>query len=145
MPTYGKDNATLRSEGWTTSSGALAPEHDAAYVHWGSGWRMPTNQELVDLHSKCDWTWTTMNGVGGYVVRGRGVYADALIFLPAAGGGYGTSLDTAGSGGYYWSSVPYESYSSYAWKLYFDSGYHYTYDGSRYRGQSVRPVQGFAK
>lgn len=66
--------------------------HDAAQVQWGGGWRMPTQQELRDLCDKCDWNWTTVHGINGYIVRGRGGYASNSIFLPCAGSGYGTSL-----------------------------------------------------
>ena len=144
-PTYNKSIATLKSGGWITADSVLAPEHDAAHVQWGGNWRMPTKQELADLVSKCDWTWTTMNGVNGYVVKGKGDYASASIFLPAAGYGYGTSLYLAGSYGYYWSSVPDSGNSYYAWDLYFDSGGHYTSSYYRFGGQSVRPVQGFTE
>lgn len=147
-PTYNKSIATLQSEGWIVSKDGtyvLAPEHDAAQVQWGGGWRMPTYQELDDLcYNKCDWTWTTQNGVNGYVVRGRGDYASNSIFLPCAGYGYGTSLYTSGSYGYYWSSVPLSDYKG-SWSLYFGSGDHGTNYDYRYYGQSVRPVQGFAK
>ena len=146
-PTYGKDNSTLQSEGWITADGALAPEHDAAHKHWGGNWRMPTRQEFDDLNSKCDWTWGSLNGVYGYVVRGRDSYASNSIFLPCAGYGNGTSLYLAGSNGYYLSSVPHSGDDGIAWLLYFDSGDHFTgyslYD--RYNGQSVRPLQGFTK
>ena len=64
-PTYGKNNATLQSEGWITADGILTSAHDAARAHWGGGWRMPTAQELSALNDNCDWTWTTTNGVGG--------------------------------------------------------------------------------
>ena len=78
--TSGKSTATLQNEGWTTSAGVLAPAHDAAQVHWGGGWRMPTYQELYDLcYTYCDWTWTTTNGVNGYVVRGRAAFAGAAL------------------------------------------------------------------
>ena len=106
---------------------------------------MPTKEELDTLNSNCDWTWTTQNGVNGYVVRGRGEYASNSIFLPAAGCGDGTSLSYSGSHGLYWSSVPCSDYDD-AWFLYFYSSsrltsvYYY-----RYNGQSVRPVQGFTK
>ena len=143
-PTFGKNNATLQREGWITSAGVLAPEHDAAHVHWGGNWRMPTKQELDVLRSKCDWTWTTVNGVNGHVVKGRGAYAGASIFLPAAGDGNGTSLSYAGSYGYYWSSVPRSDYLN-SWGLYFSSGGRGTGRSSRDGGRSVRPVQGFAK
>ena len=147
-PTYNKSIATLQSEGWIVSqngTNVLAPEHDAAQVQWGGGWRMPTYQELDDLcYNKCDWTWTTQNGVNGYIVRGRGDYASNSIFLPCAGYGDGTSLLNSGSDGYYWSSVPYsDDYN--ARFLSFGSGYHYVDYRDRSYGQSVRPVQGFAK
>ena len=111
----------------------------------GGGWRMPTKQELDDLVRNCDWKWTTQNGVNGYVVRGKGVYAAASIFLPCCGYGLRTSLYCSGSDGCYWSSVP-DSDSYYSWRLDFDSGgrstssYYY-----RDHGFSVRPVQGFTK
>ena len=145
-PTYGKDNSALLSAGYIDSTGNLAPAHDAAHVHWGGNWRMPTEQELSDLDSNCDWTWTTQNGVKGYVVKGKGSYASASIFLPCAGLGYGTSLYDAGSNGNYWSSVP-NSDDDIAWSLYFYSSDHYTddYYYRRFLGQSVRPVQGFTE
>ena len=142
-PTYNKSDATLQREGWITADGVLAPVHDAAHVHWGGNWRMPTDQELDNLNSNCDWTWTTQNGVNGYIVRGRGNYASNSIFLPCAGYGDGTSLYNAGSRGLYWSSVPISG-SNYAWYLYFNSSDHGTdYSSRRYYGRSVRPVQGF--
>ena len=145
-PTDGKSVATLQSEGWITADGVLVPEHDAAHVHWGGAWRMPTKEELDDLDSKCDWTWTAMNGVNGYVVRGRGDYVTISIFLPAAGYVYGSSLRNSGSNGLYWSSVPYSDYYYGAYDLYFYSGSHYTsHSGNRNYGFPVRPVQGFIK
>lgn len=145
VPTYGKDYATLQSEGWITADGVLSPTNDAAQVQWGGGWRMPTDQELSALTNNCDWTWTMTNGVNGYVVRGRGDYVANSIFLPCAGYGNGTSLRYAGSDGYYWSSVP-SSGSYYACGLYFSLGRHGTSNGSgRYGGLPIRPVQSFAK
>ena len=144
--TYGKSMAALKSAGLVTSDGILAPSHDAAHVKWGGSWRMPTYQELSDLcYDKCDWTWTTMNGVNGWVVRGRGAYASNSIFLPAAGFGGGSSLVTAGSNGHYWSSAPYSGNYRSAYMLHFSSGRHSMYDYDRVAGRSVRPVQGFAK
>ena len=135
----------LKSKGWITEDGVLAPEHDAAHVHWGGDWRMPTRQDLEDLVKKCDWTWVIMNGVEGCVVQGRGKYASASIFLPCAGYGRGTSLNCDGSDGLshgnYQSSVPSGSYDD-AWDLCFISPCHETGISRRYDGQPVRPVQG---
>ena len=43
----------------------LESSDDVASVELGGEWRMPTKQEMKDLCNKCDWTWTTMNGVTG--------------------------------------------------------------------------------
>ena len=142
--TYNKSVSTLQSEGWITADGVLAPEHDAAWTHWGGDWRMPTKQEFEDLVSQCDWTWTTLNGVNGYIIRGKGDYSSKSIFVPCAGRGHGTSLYDAGSIGYYFSAVPYSD-DYYAWSLYFNSSYHSADGLTRGLGRSVRPLQGFTK
>ncbi len=142
-PTLGKSVDKLKSEGWVTEDGVLAPEHDAAHVHWGGDWRMPTKQELEDLNEKCEWTWTTKNGVNGYIVHGRGRYASASIFLPCAGIGDGTSLYFAGSYGHYWSSVP--NWDSFSWYLSFISRHETSIYRYRYSGQPDRPDQRITK
>ncbi len=146
-PTHWKRIVELKIQGWITNGrGVLAPVHDAAHVHWGGDWRMPTALELKDLVEKCDWEWTTKNGVNGYIVRGKGKYVSASIFLPCVGLGHGTSLYDADSLGYYWSSVPNSGNDYGAWRLYFDSSRR-SADGryNRDHGQSVRAVQGFTK
>ena len=146
-PTCDKKIETLQSEGWITADNVLAPEHDAAHVYWGGGWRMPTDQELSCLNNNCDWTWATKNGVNGYEVRGRGDYASNSIFLPCAGYCSRVSFFNAGLNGFYWSSVPYLNPSvitSYAWSFLITSIAHGTRDSSdRSDGFPIRPVQGF--
>ena len=163
-PTSGKSLSAMKSEGWVVGGdgrsslleklfalglredSVLTPTHDAAQVHWGGEWRMPTNQELKDLCKKCDWTWTKMNGVDGYAIRGRGDYASGSIFLPGAGFGHETLLGHVGSTGAYWASVPHSDYSnSEAWDLGFNSGRHAVSYYYRYFGQPIRPVQGATK
>ena len=141
IQTFGKNVATLQSEGWITVDGVLAPEHDAARVHWGGNWWMPTKQELDDLEGKCDWTWTTTNGVNGWIVRGRGDFSAASIFLPAAGNGYETLLYDDGSVGNFWSSEPNSvGRSDYSWYLYFLFGLYESASDNRDLGYPVRPV-----
>ena len=142
-PTIRKDTATLESEGWIVTkdgTNVLAPEHDAALTHWGGSWRMPTYQEFSDLNSNCDWTWTTQNDVNGFVVRGRGDFAEASIFLPAAGHGNMTSLSWTGSLGRSWASVPNASSSNSSWGCQFSSDGHLLNDLGRDFGLVVRPV-----
>ncbi len=116
--------------------------YDAAYANWGGTWRMPTDNEIYELISKCTWTWTTQGGHNGYKVIGPNGNS---IFLPAAGGRYdGSSLDSAGSRGVYWSSTPNESDTAFACGLLYNSGSYGGYgrydNFSRGSGRSVRPV-----
>ena len=79
------------------------------------------------------------------LVTGKGDYASASIFLPAAGYGSGAGLYYSGSDGYYWSSTPSSSHSDYAWYLYFYSGNFRRDYSSRSYGFSVRALRGFAE
>ncbi len=145
--TFGKDPEALRREGFTTDKNALSPEFDAARAHWGDGWRMPTRQELNDLcYNKCDWFWAT-NGVRGCIVRGRGEYASASIFLPVTGVGVETKLGTTESG-FLWSVNPYMEGppSDCTWRLVFgEKGIGVDYCWDRYAGAPVRPVRDCAE
>ena len=105
---------------------------------------MPTLQELEDLVNNCDWTPTTLNGVKGCVVNGKGSYISASIFLPCACYDYGSDDYRAPplGLGLYWSSVP--MYSGWAagnleFGAYGDGDPH-TSLIKRYYGLSVRPV-----
>ena len=106
---------------------------------------MPTEQEQDDLCNKCDWTWTTLNGVNGYVVRGSGDYSNNSIFLPCGGDGYWDSRYDVDQGGYYWSSIPHSDTtgadSIRAYALYFGLRNHHMEGSCREYGFSVRPVQ----
>ena len=125
---YGKD-------GFTDNKTVLDPEDDAATANWGGAWRMPTTEEQRELVGNCTWDWTTQNGVNGYKVTGPNGNS---IFLPTAGCMNGSTLDYAGSNGYYWSSSLYTGSPDYACCVFFTSGF----VGGYYRnyGLSVRPV-----
>ena len=113
--------------------------YDAACVNWGGTWRLPTEAEVQELIDKCTWTWTSQGGHNGYRVTGPNGNS---IFLPAAGYRGGTSLYSAGDSGFYWSSIPYESYARRACYLSFYGSGHLLYWNYRYYGQCVRPVSG---
>ena len=137
--TYGLSISELQSQGYIDGAGNLNPQYDAARAKWGGTWRMPTKAEMQELIDKCTWTWTTQNGVNGYNVKGPNGNS---IFLPAAGCRNGSSLNFAGSGGYYWSSTPYGyGFDGNAYGLDFYSGGQDMDSGYlRYYGLSVRPV-----
>ena len=60
----------------------LELEDDAAHVNWGGEWRMPTKEELEELHKKCTWTPTKINGVSGREIIGPN---GNKLFLPNSG------------------------------------------------------------
>lgn len=141
----GSDNTqtkycTSSSCGTVDNKKVLEKADDAAAVNWGGSWRMPTWAEQDELRntSNCTWTWTTMNGVNGYMVTSK--KNGNSIFLPAAGCRDDSSLDGAGSVGYYWSSSLDESPSYRACGLYFDSSYVGWCSNGRFYGLSVRAV-----
>ena len=66
--------------------------------------------------------------------------AAGAVFLPAAGYRNGTTVNSVGSNGTYWSSSYYDSDD--AWDVYFsDSGFNAGYGSSRRYGRSVRLVR----
>ena len=121
----------------------LEREDDAATANWGSGWRMPTMAELAELMNEdnCTWTWVENyndSDLNGYEVKSK--TTAGLLFLPAAGHRWDSSLGYAGYGGGYWSSELYSGNARGARCLYFDSSNR----GSNYYGRligfSVRAV-----
>ena len=124
----------------------LLPEDDAAYVNWGTNWRMPSDHQLDELIRYTTTTWTTLNGVNGYKLTSK--MNGNSIFLSAAGCRRDTSLDDVGLYGVYWSRsflsglIGSGSPPSLC-DLSFDSFGIYTLcnSGSSCVGQSVRAVR----
>ena len=109
---------------------------DAATMNWGEDWRMPTYTEMNELRKNCTWTYTTLNGVKGYVVKGKN---GNTIFLPQAGMkiySYSSNADQ----GRYWTSSLSPDNKTYASYLLFDSSKYSWYLVTRSYGHSVRAV-----
>ena len=132
---YTKDNSKTRDKSMSDISGNSI--YDVAQAKWGGSWRLPTKKEMEELIKECKWKWTTQNGINGYKVTGPNGNS---IFLPAAGVRRGSSLESAGEYGNFWSSAPYESYDYRAYDLDFDSSTHTVDWLYRHDGRSVRPV-----
>lgn len=128
---------TSSSYGTVDNKTVLDAEDDAVTANWGGSWRMPTTEEQQELYNNCTWNWIRKNGVNGYNVVGPNGNS---IFLPAAGIREDSSLDYAGSCGYYWSSSLTAGESDCACDLYFGSDDHGWGFNGRYNGFSVRPV-----
>ena len=120
----------------------LQPADDAATANWGSGWQMPSIDQIEELINS-DYTtteWTTQGGVNGRLITSKS--NGNSLFLPAAGYRYDTSLlFNAGSGGSFWSRSLFADDSDYACSLYFYSGDIDGRDSGRVHGRSVRPVR----
>ena len=131
------NNSSYGNGGFTDTKTILDPEDDAATVNWGGSWRMPTDEEMIELWAQCKWTWIQQGGVNGYKVVGPNGNS---IFLTVAGYRNGSSLHYAGSDGYYWSSSLGTSDPNYAYYVYFNSSIKLSYYYDRYGGFVVRPV-----
>ncbi len=128
------------NDGFTDGKTELDLEDDAAYVNWGSDWRMPSFEQQIELREQCTMEWTTLNGTNGFQVTGPNGNS---IFLRAAGSRNGDELSYNGSYGCYWSRSLYTSYTYDANYLAFvsDSDIWYNCQSSRCDGHSVRPVR----
>lgn len=114
----------------------LYPNEDAATVHWGKGWKMPTKAQFDELRANTTDEWTAINGINGRkFTASNGNY----IFFPAAGRIEGSSLVGPGNRCWYWC----KSINSDLYAFVFDCTPEYNslspYD--RNRGFSVRPIR----
>ena len=151
-------NSNYGYEEFYDSKKTLDPEDDAANVHWGNGWRIPSKNELMELLT-CQYQPDTINGITGIRVTGPNSNS---IFLPLADFYYDSSLSPLGSltngtvvhGGMYWCNETYDNYCYYAYCTY-SYAYDTTIDGvavkesyldwdwfPRYYGFPIRPVLG---
>ena len=126
------------SGGFTDALTTLLPEDDAAYAALGGKFRMPTPPEIEALLALSKEWVTDYNGSGinGYTFTGNG----NTIFLPAPGHRNGSSLFSAGSYGYYWSSFLDTSSTDFSWYLHLGSDELADFSTYRCLGLSVRPV-----
>lgn len=119
----------------------LDPEDDAAYVNWGTSWRMPSLKQIQELCDNCSWQCIQRNGVYGQLLTGPN---GNTMFLPAAGGRWGSSLDGAGSNGSYWSRTLSDDPSGpeqLVFDIAFDAGYWGNDFFTREDGHTVRAVR----
>ena len=111
----------------------LDPADDAATANWGGYWRMPTDEEIIELVLQCNWNETKQNGVDGWLATSKD--GKTTLFFPSAGKFVGTSRS---SGCSYWSST---RFNRSAVSLSYD-GIMYPNLDSRVRGLTIHPVYG---
>lgn len=90
--------------GTVDNKAELDHEDDAAFVNMGPMWRMPTREQLDELHYDCTWKRATLNGVDGVLAIGPNGNS---MFVPRAGRMIGSELKDAGWSRYYWSREIY--------------------------------------
>ena len=108
---------------------------DVVYKRMGGAWHIPSPAEINELKDECEWTWTSINNVNGYEVKGPN---GNTIFLPAAGVFYDT-LDNVGKGGIYRANA---KIGKTTFNLYLDEKYGVRafYENEAHPGHSIRPV-----
>ena len=125
---------------------------DAATVHFGSPWRMPTQAEMQELADTYNtdaneagkthlWKWIDNykeSGHAGYLITCK--LNGKSIFLPAAGFRLSTVVNFQGEVGYYWSSSLRSFSPNNAWNLNFSSDDANMSNYNRCYGYSVRAV-----
>ena len=128
------------SYGFVDNKTTLDLEDDAAHVHWGGTWRMPTIEEYRELfdYNNCTTIWSYEYGGGYRITSKKPGFTDKSIFLPAAGNWAGSS--NSGTDGWYWSSslmteTPYNAY----WYS-FHKKYVAIIDNQRCQCLPIRPV-----
>ena len=140
------------------------PEDDAAYVNMGGNWRMPTENEFVELcmHTdiylvptegeeiqgtpqeqsggiRIDWASPvegTLKGVKFYKKGDKQTY----MFVPAAGFAYVGSVRSVGEYGYLWTSSLVSYGILNAWDFHFSADSGFVDFALRYYGVPVRGV-----
>jgi hypothetical protein len=128
---------TMTKYNATDGKTILEPTDDAAQVHRGGKWRMPTKAECQELIDSCTWEWTTSNNINGYRVTGPNGNS---IFLPAGGVRIGNASYAIGEFGYYWSSSLMIDSISEAHSIVFTPTSKSCDSDSLYRGRKIRPV-----
>ena len=79
-------------------------EDDAANVHMGGSWHIPTPSQIQELIDNTTTSWTTQDGVNGRLFTSKTDNSKS-IFIPAAGYASNGSLHLGGSEAYVWSSM----------------------------------------
>lgn len=112
--------------------------YDMAAHELGENWTTPTLEQYGELMQYCTWTWTTQNGVNGYLVTASN---NNSIFLPAAGIYINEDASGNGISFYYWtanmpSNASDQAYQFVGYRDYATS----LMPGNRFSGCPVRAV-----
>ena len=117
-------------------------DDDAAYANWREGWRMPSEDQFLELINEeyTTWAYETLGDMPGVRFTSK-KFPENSIFLPAAGGDTGNVVPV-GSGEYWTRSLSKESVSC-GCSLMFETGQDLRTRDTQWRvfGYSVRAVR----
>ena len=126
---------------YVTTGSTLESEDDAAHIHMGGDWHMPTPNQIWELMHNTTSTWTTQDGVNGRLFTSK-KDASKSIFIPAAGSAWIGSVRGIGRYGHVWSSMLSTVFADSCQCLNFYSEDSYLTNYDRSDGFSVRGVIG---
>lgn len=124
------------NEEWAVDIGSniSGTEYDAA-TSQDPNWRMPTQDEFLELCEKCSWKWIDDNQSKGYKVVGPN---GNHIFLPVGGQDFSGKADK--NTGSYWSGTLSQGLGRTSISFTFNSERYYTNGSYKYVGKLIRPV-----
>lgn len=127
---------------YVDNGATLELEDDAANVHMGGDWHMPTPKQIQELIDNTLGEWITQDGVNGRLFISKKDTSKS-IFIPAAGNAVDGSIAGVGIYGYVWGNMLNSNHNDSGQELGFISfgANLYTYS-SRFCGLSVRGVIG---
>ena len=115
---------------------------DAAHIHMGGRWHMPTKEQIIELKSNTISDWVTNyngSGVNGILFTSKSDTSKKL-FLPASGCVSNFFSESAGKVCYYWSSSIYNYNDCYGFILNIRSALIFVALSNRNYGNTVRGV-----
>ena len=89
---------------YTTIGATLELEDDAAHVHMGGDWHMPSPDQIKELIDNTTSSWTTSDSISGMTFTST-KDSSKSIFIPAAGAVWEGSVNLIEARGYVWSSM----------------------------------------
>ena len=125
---------------YTSLSDKLELVDDAAHVHMGVDWHMPSPMQFQELFDNTTTAWTTFGNVNGMAFTSK-KDESKFIFIPAAGNAWGGSVDFSEEFGFLWSSMLSTYNAKYGHNISFNSERFCLNDEAfRVCGMSIRGV-----
>ena len=115
---------------------------DAAHIHMGGRWHMPTKEQIIELKSNTISDWVTNyngSGVNGILFTSKSDTSKKLFF-PASGCVSSSYSEMVGKICYYWSSSIYNNNDCYGFILNIRSALIFVSLSNRNDGNTVRGV-----